>query len=356
MSRPHDSDPRPGQRFAPEETAPPATPPRPGERFATDLPTQQLEAASPLTEQGPGGIEAGLAPPRRRRWGLLALLGGSLGLGGMEAGQTLFQAGLGGDWLAGGWSLLLLLGLGLGGSALLREGFRLRRLKRHAVLRERLALLPEADPGEALAMAEELKKRLGLDDDHPHWQGFLEARQPHHDGRDIRLLLSHHLLAPRDREARRMISRMSGETAVMVAVSPLTLVDMALVAWRNLAMVDRLCRLYGLELGYASRLRLLRSVLHNMAFVGATEMAGDAGMDMLSMDLAGRLSTRAGQGLGIGLLSARLGLRTQRMTRPLAFAEGESPRMSALRGELWQQLRRLDRSAEERKGQGSPTP
>lgn len=356
MSRSRDSDPRPGQRFAPEETARPATPPRPGERFDTDLPTQRLESTSPLAEQEEERLHAGLAPPRRRRWGLLVLLGGSLGLGTWEAGQTLLRAGLGGDWLAGGWSLLLLLALGLGGSALVREGFRLRRLKRHAALRERLALLHEAGPGEALTLAGQLKKRLGLDDDHPHWQSFLEARQPHHDGREIGLLLRHHLLAPRDREARRMISRMSGETAVMVAVSPLTLVDMALVAWRNLAMVDRLCRLYGLELGYASRLRLLRSVLHNMAFAGATEMAGDAGMDMLSMDLAGRLSARAGQGLGIGLLSARLGLRTQRMTRPLAFAEEEVPRMSALRGELWQQVRRLDRSAEKGKGQGSPMP
>lgn len=75
---------------------------------------------------------------------------------------------------------------------------------------------------------------------------------------------------------------MSGETAIMVAISPLTLVDMALVAWRSLAMVDRLCRLYGLELGYASRLRLFRNVLHNMAFAGASELATDASMDMLA--------------------------------------------------------------------------
>ncbi|PMR72016.1 TIGR01620 family protein, partial [Halomonas heilongjiangensis] len=175
------------------------------------------------------------------------------------------------------------------------------------------------------------------------------ARQPHHDGHDIQLLLAHHLLAPRDREARRLISRMSGETAVMVAVSPLTLVDMALVAWRNLAMIDRLCRLYGLELGYASRLRLLRSVLYNMAFAGATEMASEASMQVLSLNLAGRLSARAGQGLGVGLLSARLGLRTQRLTRPLAFRDDEMPRMSDLRGELWQQLRRLETKAGDEK-------
>jgi len=340
-------DPRPGQRFTPEppsarDAAEPAVPqdPRPAEPFATELASRPLADAPP--DAGERALEASLARPRRRRWGLLALLGGSLGLGAVEAGGTLYAASLGGDWMAGAWSLLLLLALGLGGSALARELWRLRRLRRHEHLRQRLTALPEASAGEARATAEALRCALALDDDHPHWQGFVAARQAHHEGRDIALLLDHHLLAPRDREARRLISRMSGETAVMVAVSPLTLVDMALVAWRSLAMVDRLCRLYGLELGYAGRLRLLRAVLYQMAFAGATEMAGDAGMEMLSMNLAGRLSTRAAQGLGVGLLSARLGLRTQRLTRPLPFPEQQAPRLGDLRRELWQQLRRLE--------------
>jgi putative membrane protein len=341
MSEPR--DPRPGQRFSPEageaETLPPRDP-RPAEPFAADL------TSRPLADEAPGAaeraLEASLARPRRRRWGLLALLGGTLGLGAVEAGGILYAASLGGDWLAGAWSLLLLLALGLGGSALARELWRLRRLRRHGRLRERLAALPAAAPREAQATAEALRHALDLDDDHPHWQGFVAARQAHHDGRDVKLLLDHHLLAPRDREARRLISRMSGETAIMVAISPLTLVDMALVAWRGLAMVDRLCRLYGLELGYAGRIRLLRSVLHQMAFAGATEMASDAGMEMLSLNLAGRLSTRAAQGMGVGLLSARLGLRTQRLTRPLPFPNDDAPRLADLRRELWQQLRRLE--------------
>ncbi|MDN3522509.1 TIGR01620 family protein [Halomonas ramblicola] len=338
-------DPRPGRRFAPEPPAPGATPdPRPAEPFATDLPSRAL--APEPDAPGERALEADLARPRRRRWGLLGLLGAGLGLGAVEAGHTLYRAGLGGDWLAGAWSLLLLLALGLGGSALARELWRLRRLKRHDRLRERLAALPRADAREAGATAEALRRALALDDDHPHWQAFLSARQAHHTGAEVRTLLDHHLLAPRDRAARRLVSRMSGETAVMVAVSPLTLVDMLLVAWRGLAMVDRLCRLYGLELGYAARLRLLREVLRQMAFAGATELAGDAGMEMLSMDLAGRLSTRAAQGLGIGLLSARLGLRTQRLARPLPFAGDEAPRLADLRRELWQQLRRLEREGD----------
>jgi putative membrane protein len=345
--KPGRDDPRPGRRFTLDEPTPPPRDdaPRPRHDFAPDLPSQATEvpAAGPAEQ----ALEASLGRPRKRRWGLLALLGGGLTLGTVELALRLPAAVTGGDWLSGGWSLLGLAAIALGTGALLREAWRLRRLRRHGRLRQRLTRLPEAGATEAQGLAGQLKRQLKLDDDHPHWQAFLAARQAHHTGADVRLLLAHHLLGPRDREARRLISRMSGETAVMVAVSPLTLVDMALVAWRNLAMIDRLCRLYGLELGYASRLRLLRHVLYNMAFAGATEMASEAGMEILSLNLAGRLSARAGQGLGVGLLSARLGLRTQRLTRPLDFDEDEAPRMANLRSELWQQLRRLE-SKEER--------
>ncbi|MDX1464231.1 MAG: TIGR01620 family protein [Halomonas sp.] len=346
MMPPREPDPRPGEHFPLDEAHDDIAPrdPQPGRQFDEQTPSQPPIAPDPQAQREAQALDRSLMRPRKRRWGLVALLGGSLGLGALEAGHTLYTASLGGDWLAVAWSLLLLLALGLGGSALARELWRLRRLTRHARLRERLAALPEATPGEAQTLAQRLRHDLDLDDDHPHWQAFLAAREPHHDGRDIRALLDHHLLAPRDREASRLISRMSGETAIMVAVSPLTLVDMALVAWRHLAMVDRLCRLYGLELGYAARLRLLRSVLYQMAFAGASEIAGEASMEMLTMNLAGKLSTRAAQGLGIGLLGARLGLRTQRLVRPLAFTSDETPRLADLRRDLWRQLRRLEAS------------
>lgn len=339
----HGDDPQPARRFTLDEPASPnLEPPRPRQDFDRQLPTRVVEEAPPSRAER--DLETSLSRPRKRRWGLLALLGGGIVLGIAELALSLPDALLGGDWLSGGWHLLGLGTILLGAGALLREAWRLRRLRRHDQLRQRLAALSQANAQAALELAQALKQQLGLDDDHPHWQAFLAAREPHHGGAEVEQLLAHHLLAPRDRQARRMISRMAGETAVMVAVSPLTLVDMALVAWRNLAMIDRLCRLYGLELGYASRLRLLRNVLYNMAFSGATEMVSDAGVELLSLNLAGRLSARAGQGMGVGLLTARLGLRSQRLIRPLVFTEGEAPRMADLRSELWQQLRRLEKA------------
>ena len=83
-------DPRPGQRFTAEPAAkeqPEGHDPRPAEPFDADLPTQALPDSPDAAEDA--ALAASLTPPRRRRWGLLALLGGALGLGSVEAGLAL---------------------------------------------------------------------------------------------------------------------------------------------------------------------------------------------------------------------------------------------------------------------------
>ena len=49
-----------------------------------------------------------------------------------------------------------------------------------------------------------------------------------------------------DAQARREISRSAAESTLMIAVSPLALVDMAFIAWRNLRLINRIATLYGM--------------------------------------------------------------------------------------------------------------
>ena len=125
----------------------------------------------------------------------------------------------------------------------------------------------------------------------------------------------------------------------MIAVSPLALVDMAFIAWRNLRLINRIANLYGIELGYYSRLRLFRLVLINIAFAGASELVREVGMDWMSQDLAARLSTRAAQGIGAGLLTARLGIKAMELCRPLPWLDNDKPRLGDFRRELVGQLK-----------------
>ncbi|MGB8713967.1 MAG: TIGR01620 family protein, partial [Onishia taeanensis] len=192
------TDPRPAQRFSEDpavELDPGYRDPRPAQAFP------EAQASRPLDDESAAeaDLAAGLAKPRHRRWGLLGLLGGGLLLGSVEAAHSTFTAALDGDWLAGAWSLLLLAGLGLAGKAIAKELLRLRRLRRHGALRERLEEITEATPQQAQRLAETLRDRLDLEADHPHWQGYLAAKDDHHGGAEQRVLLAHHLLAPRDR-------------------------------------------------------------------------------------------------------------------------------------------------------------
>ncbi|VTP62503.1 Domain of uncharacterised function (DUF697) [Serratia rubidaea] len=136
----------------------------------------------------------------------------------------------------------------------------------------------------------------GLDQGHPalqRWQASLHETQ---NDREVVALYARLVQPVLDNQARREISRSAAESTLMIAVSPLALVDMAFIAWRNIRLINRIAALYGIELGYFSRIRLFRLVLLNIAFAGASELVREVGMDWVSQDLAARLSARARAG------------------------------------------------------------
>lgn len=77
----------------------------------------------------------------------------------------------------------------------------------------------------------------------------------------------------------------------------------------------------------------------NIAFAGASELIREVGMDWLSQDITARLSTRAAQGIGAGLLTARLGIKAMELCRPLPWLDGDKPRLGDFRTQLIGQLK-----------------
>lgn len=224
--------------------------------------------------------------------------------------------------------------------ALTQEWRRLYQLRQRAEERDRgRELLNSHGVGQGRAFCEKLARQAELDQAHPALQRWhASLHETHNDGETVRLYAQ--LVQPvLDRQARREISRHAAESALMIAVSPLALVDMAFIAWRNLRLVNRIAAIYGIELGYFSRLRLFRLVLLNMAFAGASELVREVGMDWMSQDIAARLSTRAAQGIGAGLLTARLGIKAMELCRPLPWLENDKPRLGDYRRELLGQLK-----------------
>ncbi|MBD8512560.1 YcjF family protein [Photobacterium sp. WH77] len=274
----------------------------------------------------------------RGRW-LKTLLLGGIGLTMWQSVDYVASAYLSGDWLSLGWSVLVASVAATGIGVLGREWLRLRRLKDRQTEREQAEMLLAAEGiGQGKAFCIRLAKQGAISAENPgysRWQASLAAT---HNDAEVLAMYDQLVLSQQDKQAKKLVVKYAREAALMVAVSPLAIADVLLVAWRNFRLIDQIAAVYGIELGYWSRIQLFKLVLKNMAIAGASELITDSSMDILSVHLAGRLSARAAQGLGVGLLTGRLGLKAMNLMRPLPWQPEQAPALSDIRRDLLSRL------------------
>jgi putative membrane protein len=300
----------------------------------------RLELVLPEAPPGPVVVAPAVGPSTRRPWLRLALAAGAvllIGWLGLEAYD--FVAGLfaRSPLLGVGFAVVLALFVLGALGALGRELADLRRLERAEQLRvtgERL--IASEVHGQADAYLEQLQQlyRSRADLVEPLARFELQTSDALSDGERLRLFAGT-VLAPLDREARRLVTRGARDIGALTALSPLGLLDSAIVLWRTLAMVRAIARLYGARPGIAASLRLLRRTLAHVLAAGVGELLSDAAIETAGASLLSVVSARLGQGAVHGLLAARLGLAAVQICRPVPFVEGELPSMKQLRAELF---------------------
>ena len=199
-----------------------------------------------------------------------------------------------------------------------REYRMLRSLKRNQLHRtEADRLLNSEQVGEALPWLEKLNK-------HQELTGFEEFKQQiasHHTDKEIMTLYADSLLVSQDQQEKKLINRFATESGLLVALSPLALVDMMAVLWRGTKLIEQIGRIYGIGFGYASRIKLYRLLVKQVLFVGSAELVSDLAATALSAELLGKLSGRAAQGLSAGIFTARIGYKAMELSRPLPRLE-----------------------------------
>lgn len=161
------------------------------------------------------------------------------------------------------------------------------------------------------------------------WQDALNAQ---YSDSELLQLYSRLVLTKVDEKAMAEIAKFSTEAVVLVALSPVAVIDMLIILWRNIRMINKVALLYGIKLGYWSRIKLIRQVFVNMVYAGASELIADFGSDMIGADLLGKLSGRLAQGLGAGMLTARLGVKTMQLCRPIPLED--KPKLAHVRKEM----------------------
>ncbi len=150
-----------------------------------------------------------------------------------------------------------------------------------------------------------------------YYQNFARKVKPHFSPGDVFALYESELLKHLDERAKRLIIKRSRENGLVVALSPLSWLDMVFTLARSLRLIREISEIYGLKCGLWGRMQLYRRVARNIIFIGMTDLATDAVVDVAGAGLAGRVSAALGQGIAAGIYSTRLGYMTVKAVRPI---------------------------------------
>lgn len=300
-----------------------------------------------------GALTPGTGAARRGRWmrlfwvaagGLLTL---AVGLSIDNLVRALFERT---DWL--GWlgiALVALAGVAVIAIAI-RETIGLARLRRITHIQTDAAEAIDEDDragarktcGELIALyqsrAETARGRRAL-------AGHLGEII---DGRDLIGLAETELMAPFDAAARQIVLASAKRVSLVTAISPRALVDVIFVAVEIMRMIRRLATLYGGRPGTIGFLRLARRAIGHLAITGGMAAGESLFQQVLGHGIAARISTRLGEGVINGILTARIGLAAIDVCRPLPFVFARAPRLADIIAELTR------RAEEEAEGQANP--
>jgi putative membrane protein len=277
-------------------------------------------------------VDLDIAMPRKRRfsWGKLALgaLGTFLSLAfWLWADQVVRDLFSRSDWL--GYTAVAVLAVAVLSLAVVvgREIFGLMRLSAVQSLKaEAQAALITPGAKAARALVSRLETVLSHRAETARGRAALKATEDDIiDGPQLIELAERELLGPLDVRARALILGASKRTSVVTAISPRAVVDLAYVLFEVTRLVRAMAELYGGRPGTIGLLRLLRDVIAHLAVTGSIAVGDGIAQQVLGHGLAAKLSSRLGEGVINGLLTARIGIAAMDLCRPLPFSALKRP-------------------------------
>lgn len=290
----------------------------------------RVEIAEPIFD--PVADEAIASPPPRRvGWvGRLAwttggiLVSAALGLAADRLIRDLFAANA---WL--GW-----LGLGVLGAFVVaiialaaREIFALRRLRVLDTLRRDAAVATaDNDADRARHVVNSLAAIYADRPDLARARQLVADHVPHlFDGHEIVALAERSLVGPLDARAKALTAASARRVALVTAVSPRALVDIAFVIYESIRLAGAIAALYGARPGLFGFWRLTGAVLAHLAVTGGLVLTDGIVEQLVGQGLAAKLSARLGEGVVNGLMTVRVGIAAMRVVRPLPFETQAQP-------------------------------
>ena len=154
------------------------------------------------------------------------------------------------------------------------------------------------------------------------------------DPPNLILLAERELLKDKDDQARVVIAAAASKVAMVTTISPRAWVDVGFVLAQAFMLISKVATIYSGRPGGLAVWRLSARVATHLAITGGIAVANDAIGQVLGAGLVARLSSKLGEGVLNGVLTARVGLSAIAVCRPMAFRAFEPPSLSEVAGSL----------------------
>ena len=138
------------------------------------------------------------------------------------------------------------------------------------------------------------------------------------------------VLGPLDALVRSEIETAARRVALITAVVPMALADVAVALFSNLRMIRRIAEIYGGRSGTFGSWSLLRRVFTSLIATGAVALTDDLIGSVAGGSVLSKLSRRFGEGVVNGALTARIGIAAMDLCRPMPFHAVDRPKVTAL--------------------------
>ncbi len=163
---------------------------------------------------------------------------------------------------------------------------------------------------------------------------FAQNRANIIDGQDLLTLFESTYMGPIDKQAKSLVMQAAKRVSLVTAISPRALVDIAYVLMENIRLIRRISTIYGGRPGAMGFWRLTRNILGHLALTGAIAAGDSLIQQFVGHGIAARISTKLGEGVVNGMLTARIGIAAMDLARPMPFDALARPGISEYFKEL----------------------
>ncbi|MCV6639335.1 TIGR01620 family protein [Candidatus Albibeggiatoa sp. nov. NOAA] len=164
-------------------------------------------------------------------------------------------------------------------------------------------------------------------------QFYAAVTDAHHD-QEVYELFTQKVMSDLDKQAYQIVVQRSKETALLTMLSQIGLLDVIFTLWRNTALVKDIATLYSGRPGFIGSFMLFGAVIQNLLYADVSEAAADGMAEILGGSVLSVMSGQMAQGLGSGVMTARVGLQAMQNCRPMPFDEKNKPRLRHVRKEI----------------------